>query len=51
MTPKSLWGYECIENQTKWVNSAMIYCKNFGKCSKYPQYNNNLKRKRKENKS
>jgi hypothetical protein len=29
------------------VNSAMIYCKNFGKCHNVPQYNNNKKKKRK----
>jgi hypothetical protein len=23
------------------VNSTMIYCKNFGKCTKHPEYNNN----------
>jgi hypothetical protein len=29
------------------VTSTTIYCKNFGKCQNIPQYDNNLKKKKK----
>jgi hypothetical protein len=41
------WGIK--ENDEGGVNSTMIYFKNFCKCHKHPQYNNNKKRRRNKN--
>jgi hypothetical protein len=34
-------GGKGIKKNDGRVNSTMIYCKNFGKCHMYSQYNNN----------
>jgi hypothetical protein len=41
-------GVGGIKKNDDGVNLTMIYCKNFGKCHNYPQYNNNKIKKKKK---
>jgi hypothetical protein len=41
-------GQRRIKKNDGWVNSTMIYCKNFCKCHNVLQYNNNERKERKE---